>query len=184
MVLELLEKTRSYRRFDESRGISREDLLQIVGAMRLCPSAANLQRLRAVIVEGTDEDGVFDTLAFAAYLRPWVRPDVGERPTAYVVIMSEKDADVTLGIDIGIAAEAMLLTAREKGIGGCMFRSFDKDRLSALLKREGYIPHLVIAFGYPSETVVIEDAEESLRYYRDEAGVHHVPKLGVDKLII
>ena len=34
------------------------------------------------------------------------------------------------------------------------------------------------------KTVVVEDAEESLRYYRDEAGVHHVPKLGVDKLII
>ena len=184
MVLELLEKTRSFRRVDQSRALPSEDLRSIVSAIRLCPSAANLQRLRAVIVEGTDEGWVFDTLAFAAYLRPWVRPEEGERPVAYVVLMSEGQADVNLGIDIGVAAEAMLLRARELGIVGCMFRSFDKERLSSILGREGYIPHLVIAFGYPGETVVIEDAGDSIKYYRDEEGVHHVPKLPLDKIII
>ena len=186
MIKDLLKNTRSYRRFDGNRCICDEDINDIIDAVRYCPSAANLQRVRVKIVnESSQKDTVFDDLSFAAYLKDWNGPELNERPSAYLVLMTECELDVNLAIDIGICAEAMLLTAREKGIGGCMFRSFNKDSLSKKLSAEGYIPALVIALGYPSETVVIDDVKNGdIKYYRDSEGVHHVPKLSLPEIII
>jgi nitroreductase len=49
MILDLISKSRSYRRFDHSRSITRAELEAIVEAARLSPSAANLQNLRFYI---------------------------------------------------------------------------------------------------------------------------------------
>jgi hypothetical protein len=40
--------------------------------------------------------------------------------------------------------------------------------------------------GKPEEICVIEDYDESkgIEYYRDEAGIHHVPKRPLDELIV
>lgn len=186
MIKELLYNTRSVRRYDSSRKISYEELRDIAEATRLCPSTANLQRLRlALVTEGEVEQGIFDTLSFAALLRPWQGPGEGERPVGYIVIMANTEADVNLCIDAGIIAEAMLLVARERGIGGCMFRSFNREKLTRVLGKDGFYPLLVISLGYPGESVVLEDAKDGcLAYYRDEADVHHVPKLTLDELII
>ena len=185
-MLKLLEKTRSYRRFQENRPISSDDLRDIISAVRLCPAAANLQRVRiAPVTEPEQCEKVFENLGFAAYLNDWKGPAEGERPVAYLVIMTEKKPDVYLAVDAGIAAEAMLLVARERGIGGCLFGSFTADGIHAAIGREGYEPVLVIALGYPAEEVVIEDViDGNIRYYRDENGVHHVPKRGIDEIIV
>ena len=185
-MLNLLEKTRSYRRFDEKRKISESDIRDIISAVRLCPSAANLQRIRiAPVTEAEECDVVFSNLGFAGYLKDWDGPDRGERPVAYLVLMSEKKPDVNLAVDAGLAAEAMLLVAGERGIGGCLFASFTKEGLHAAIGRENYEPILVLALGYPAEKVVIEDAVDgNIRYYRDEHSVHHVPKLTVDDIIV
>ena len=78
MIIELLEKTRSYRRFDESVSITDEQMRTIASALRFCPSAANLQRVRVKIVNNDlQNQKVFDTLAFAAYLKDWQGPEQG-----------------------------------------------------------------------------------------------------------
>ena len=186
MIEELLLKTRSYRRYDENRGLTEDDITAIAGAVRLVPSAGNLQRVRIAFVNDTLQNAeVFSTLGFAAYLKDWDGPSDGERPVGYAVLMTERDPDVNLAIDIGIAAEAMLLSAMERGIGGCIFRSFNKERLSEILKRDGYTPVLVISFGYPSEKVVIEDIKDGdVKYYRDADGTHRVPKRTLGELLI
>ena len=185
-MLELLEKTRSYRRFYEEKKISEGDVRDIISAVRLCPSAANLQRIRiAPVTDEAECEGVFSCLGFAGYLRDWPGPVKGERPVAYLVIMAEKKPDVNLAIDAGLAAEAMLLVAREKGIGGCLFASFTAEGLCAAIGRESYEPILVLALGYPKETVVIEDVKDgNIRYYRDSDEVHHVPKLTLDEITV
>lgn len=184
MLKDLLKQTRSVRRYDESRKIDRSTLMDILESVRYCPSAANLQRVRIAIVDDSLCDSVFDTLSFAAYLRPWVRPEVGQRPVAYLVLMTNSTPDTNLAIDCGIAAEAIALSLREKGIGYCMFRSFNAENLTRVLGKEGYTPVLVISLGYPTEEVVVETATDSLRYYRDENDIHHVPKLALEDIII
>ena len=52
---ELIRKCRSYRRFDETKKQTREELLSIVEAARFSPSAGNLQRLRFRIVNDPKE---------------------------------------------------------------------------------------------------------------------------------
>ena len=185
-MLKLLEKTRSYRRYDEGKRIDESTLLSLVEAIRLSPSAGNLQRIRAVVVSEADKcDEVFSTLSFAAYLSDWNGPCVGERPVAYLVLLTESAPDVNLSIDIGIAAQSVLLTASSLGLGGCFFRSFNADRLCGVLQRDGYLPVLVIALGVPGEQVVIEKMMDgNVKYYRDEYDRHVVPKRTVKDIII
>ncbi|MBQ7363423.1 MAG: nitroreductase family protein [Clostridia bacterium] len=186
MIKELLLKTRSYRRYDENIALTDADVEAIAEAVRFVPSAGNLQRIRIAFVNETLQNAeVFETLGFAAYLKDWRGPSAGERPVGYAVLMTEGEPDTNLAIDIGIAAEAMLLTAMERGIGGCIFRSFKRERLSEILNRDGLTPVLVISFGRPAEQVVIEDIKDgNVKYYRDDGGVHHVPKRTLDDILV
>ncbi len=81
--------------------------------------------------------------------------------------------------DCGIAVQSMLLGAVEQGLGGCMIASIDRDGLRAALGIDPVLEILmVLALGQPNETVVLEDGKtpDERPYWRDSAGVHHVPK--------
>ena len=186
MVLDIAKACRSYRRFDASRKISKEILVSLVECARFTPSAANMQRLRFLPIADSERcEAVFHTLKFAGYLKEWDGPKSGERPVAYVVICSESELDTHLAIDLGICAETIALAAAEQGIGCCMFRSYSADKISELIANEGMKPHLVMAFGYPAETVIVEDmADGNVKYYRDASDRHVVPKRTLDELII
>ncbi len=76
--------------------------------------------------------------------------------------------------------------ATEKGLGGCIIGSIDKQGLRAALSIPSrYESLLVLALGTPKETVVIEtvDPTGSIKYWRDKQGVHHVPKRALDDII-
>ena len=79
-----------------------------------------------------------------------------------------------------------MLSATEIGLGGCMIGSYDSKKVSTLLHiPEPLTPRLILALGKPDETVVLEDAKDGqLTYYRDDQNVHHVPKLGVEDMIL
>ena len=186
MIAEIIKKNRSYRRFFEDRSVDADTLVSVVNEARLCPSGANLQRLRVAIIN--DEKGkkeIFSTLKFAGYLKEWAGPAEGERPAAYLVVCSEADLDSLLAIDLGIFAQTVLLSATERGIGGCMFRSYDAARVAAIVGVNGMKPHLVIALGYPSESVEVVGVNDgNIKYYRGEDDVHYVPKYSAEELII
>lgn len=180
---------RSYRRFDGTCAVGMEVLDHLVGLARATPSAANRQPLRYVLcTSATMCARIYDTLAWAAYLPDWRGPQPAERPTAYIVVLAEAslakspDADV----DLGIAAQTMLLGAVEKGLGGCMFLSIRREALAAILGLPATLSiALVIALGRPVETVVLEDLPPggSVKYYRDGEQRHHVPKRTVAELV-
>ena len=157
----------------------------MINSARLSPSAANLKRLRFTPIFDTELcERVFENISFAAYLGAW-RPSDDEKPTAYIVVWTENEPDANLAIDIGIAAQSVLLTAREMGFGGCIFRSIKKNELKASLGKENYVPALVIALGEPSETVVLTEIKDgNIKYYRDENGTHFVPKRTLSDIII
>ena len=69
-----------------------------------------------------------------------------------------------------------------------MFGSINRKNLAEELSidLEKYSIDLVVALGKPKETVRIVDLPEngSTAYYRDENGVHYVPKRSLDDIIL
>lgn len=185
---ELVLKNRSYRRFDQNARIPQELLAELVGLARISPSPANLQALKFWLVSEEEEcEQIFQNLKFGGYFKDWGGPIEGERPSAYIIILGDREIKPIFEIDAGIAAQTMLLGAAEKGFGGCMVKAFKRESLLELLGlNENLEIVLVIALGKPAEAVVIEDFDEGkgIEYYRDEDGVHHVPKRSLDELIL
>ena len=48
---------------------------------------------------------------------------------------------------------------------------------------ENYSIELVVALGYPAEESKIEEFRDSVRYWRDQKGVMHVPKRRLDSIL-
>ncbi len=188
MLRELVLKNRSYRRFDENEPLSEETLREFVDLARLSPSAANLQPLRFLLSADSGKNArIFPCLAWAGYLKDWPGPSEGERPSAYIVILGDTSIARSFGCDHGIAAQTILLGAAERGLGGCMIASIKREALrQAMNIPEQYEILLVLALGRPRETVVLESVgpDGSIRYWRDEEGVHHVPKRLLTELIL
>ena len=185
MLKELVIKNRSVRRYDNGEKVSREVLRELVDSVRYCSNTGNRQRIRYITV--TDEvlcAQIREELGFAAYLKDWAGPAEDECPTGYIVMLSEDD-DRNLYIDLGIAAGTLTLLARERGLGCCLFRSFDEKKLSKLLELRGYEPKLVLSLGIPDEKIELEAAKDGdIKYYRREDGTHVVPKLSLSEILL
>lgn len=184
---QLIEKNRAVRRFDESHPVSAETLVSLVDLARLSASAANRQPLKYILVTEPDQrDLVFPCLAWAGYLANWEGPAKGERPPAYIVILGDKEISDSFGVDHGIASQSIMLGATEAGLAGCIIASVKKERLrSALEIPRDYEILLVLALGKAAEEVVLEAAADNdIKYWRDEKGVHHVPKRALDEIIL
>ena len=179
---------RSYRRFIQSHQISDKEMLVFVNLARLSASGANLQPLK-YILSNTEEKNqkIFPTLSWAGYLEEWSGPVEGEKPSAYIIVLGDTGIGNSFQYDAGIACQSILLGAAERGLGGCLIGSINKAALRENLSiPEGYEILLVIALGKPGEKVVIEDLapEGDIKYWRDENDLHHVPKRGLEELIL
>ncbi|MFW5931959.1 MAG: nitroreductase family protein [Desulfohalobiaceae bacterium] len=187
-VKDLVRASRSIRRFKQSEPLDLQILQELVDTARLTPSAANKQPLRYVL--STDahlNQEIFDCLTWAAALPDWPGPAQGERPAAYIVILEDTRVSGTGWMDQGIAAQTMLLAAREKGYGGCMLGAVNRRRLAEVLDlEEQYKILLVLALGRPAEEIILEEVgpEQNLDYYRDGQDVHHVPKRRLQDVVL
>jgi len=162
-------------------------LERCVNTARLAPSAANLQPLEYIIV---DDDQllseVFSTLRWAAYIGPHGDPPPeGKRPKAYIVILKNSNVGISSSVyDVGAAMENMILVALEEGVGSCPVASADRDKLRRILNIPGdYEIPLVLALGYSGESPVEEPFDGSVKYWKDEDGVLHVPKKELESVI-
>jgi nitroreductase len=188
MLKDLVRKNRSCRRFHQNAPIEIETLRELVDLARLSASGANRQPLKYVLCCDPKVNArVFPTLAWAGYLKDWRGPIEGERPAAYVVILGDTEIAASFGVDHGIAAQSIMLGATERELGGCVIASIQRNELRETLGiPERYEILLVLALGRPKEQVLIETLAPGgdIRYYRDDKGVHHVPKRALDELIV
>lgn len=188
MLIDIVKRNRSYRRFYQDKPIDRKELIDLVGLARFCPTGRNLQPLKFFL--SNDEllnKKIYPSLAWAGYLKDWDGPVEGERPSAYIVILEDRRISESTQWDQGIMAQTIMLGATEKGLGGCIIASVRKEDLSRTLDLPEHLKVvLVLALGYPKEEVVIEQMPEngSVVYWRDSQGVHHVPKRDLDELIV
>lgn len=191
MFKELVKKNRSFRGYDESRRITKEELMEFVDCARFAPSTVNRQPFRYLLAYEQEQLDVIQPLTGWARALPQMKlPHHGKCPTAFVVICQDTQWAEDLNRylrDVGIVAQTMLLAAADAGLGGIMIGNFSPKKLSeALNLPEHIVPMLIVAFGKPDETIVLTEAQEgeNLNYYRDENDVHYVPKRKLEDIIL
>jgi len=183
-VYEAILKRRSIRRF-KNKVVPYEVLEKCIDAARLAPSGRNQQLCEYIAINDAEVlPGIFENIGGSAKLPPdkgGPRPE--QSPKAYTIILINKILEgeanrrrVTL-IDVGLAAENIMLTALEQGIGTCPILMFNEKDFKLILKiPDGYDIALVIAMGYPDESPVADIATDSTNIWVDEKGLRHVPK--------
>ncbi len=185
-VYERALASRTVRRYSQNKIPTHSELVSFIECARVSPSAANRQRVRFALIEGERADAAYAGISLGGYLPEDKRPSYENRPTAYIVLMSECDEDTNLAIDIGIYAQTIALAASEAGYGTCMIRSFRREHIIPLTEAEGLKAHLVIAIGEPAECARIKEVgiDGDIKYYYDESGVNVVPKRSLSELIV
>ena len=182
-LVSLLTKNRSTRGFDSSFKVRKDQLVSLVEAARLAPSAMNQQALRYRLVTEEEAPLLLPLIRLGTALPDMNLPLEGFEPNAFVVICATKEGRF-VDVDMGIAAQSILLRAVEMGLNGVCIAAFDPEAVQKALQLP-LVPQLLIAIGRSAERIeVVEVAEgESQTYYRRN-GVHFVPKLRTEDIII
>ena len=180
----LLKKNRSYRGFDQRHEVSEEELKQIVAASTLVASGMNRQRLRYRLVTKPDAGKVLPHITLGAALPEEHLPHPGSEPQAFIVVCATEKENKVIDIDLGIAAQSMLLKAVEMGLGGIFILNFRTAAVQQALNLPSE-PIAIIAIGKPAEKIFLVPVHtgSDLNYYRKD-GIHYVPKLNADDLLI
>ena len=180
----LLKRNRSHRGYDSSVKLSRETLRELLSVVTMVPSGMNAQSLRFRLVPSEEASLVLPHITLGAALPQEHLPHPGEEPQGYIVICSERKEDRVVDMDLGIAAQSILLTAVDMGLNGIVILNFRADAVRQALSLP-LEPLAIIGLGKGLERIFLLPVHQgdSLRYYRKD-GVHFVPKLTVDDLLI
>ena len=172
---DLVAGARSYRRFDQSKKMTMQELEELAELGRITPCGGNRQYIRfALCADEKMNAEIYKNLAWAGYLSDWDGPVEGERPTGYILILRDLSLQKNQTVDEGIVAQTIFLGARDMGYGGCMLMNIKKYAIS-----------MVIALGVPVEEVkMVEVKDDDIKYYRDENQVHYVPKRSLKDVIV
>ena len=182
----LMEKNRSYRGYQKDVVVKREMLERIVAVNSKIASAKNQQVLRfKLVTQETGADIIVQNMKLGGLLPELHLPFEGTEPNAFIIICSTIPENKFVDIDLGIAAQSMLLKATEMGLNGIMIGAFNKAKITEAFNLP-YEPLLILAIGKGNEPIKLQsvDQGEKLAYYRDEKGVQYVPKIRWEQLII
>lgn len=176
-VYETILSRRTIRRFTQ-QALAHDMLKKYVNAARLAPSAANLQPLEYIIVDEKNLcDHLFETLEWAAYIQPKWTPRQHERPTAYIIVLVKDIKNPYYQRDVGLATAHIVLSAEADGLGSCILCNINREKIQTIFKIPKEITvDSVIALGYKAEISIVEDLDTSVKYWRDDHDVLHVPK--------
>lgn len=192
-IAAIVRESRTCRRY-KGAWLEPSVLESLMETARYTPSAANRQVLRlSAVVEPEACSALYPALRWAGYFNGsderhprWDGPCEEERPRGYIIIWHNISAGPMSETDMGIVAQTINLTARaDMGLALCMIGAFDAEAVKRTVPHpEDWTPRLVLALGQPAETSVVEDVDEGadLRYWRDEQGGIHVPKVKRERI--
>ena len=158
---QILHARRSVRSFDP-RPVDPKDIMLILEAARLAPSACNSQTWRFIFITQKE--------IIAKICRDAMRPVIPNNwlKQAPLLIVGCSQLDVIANriggritgieyyqIDLGIAMEHMVLKATELGLGTCWIGWFDENRIKQILEIPKKIKvSALLATGYPGDLPV------------------------------
>lgn len=142
MVLDIIKSRRSIRHFLETP-IPPDVLSSLLEAARWAPSGGNNQPWLFVVVQ--EQANIQKVKMFS--------PGLQGDPAALLILCSDGAAGGTTAImDISMAAQNVMLTATDNGLGSCVIRSFNQKALQTLLNLPSHVmPELIISLGYPAK---------------------------------
>ena len=184
---EVIYKRRTIRRFKQDP-IELETLRKLIDYARVAPMARNVQALEFIIILNANmREKLFPLVNWAASLPKEQRtPENGREPTAYIIVLINKEIKQSyVDFDVGAAVENILLGAVSFGIGTCWMGSINARKIQKLLEiPENYVIKQVISLGYPDEESRIEPFSDSFSYWKDTEGNMHVPKRSLKDIIL
>lgn len=180
----LLLKNRSYRGYDVRFEVRADQLRRIIAVNTKIPSARNRQVLRFRPVLADEAAKVLPHIRLGGALPELHLPLPGTEPHAFILVCTTVAEDRYVDMDAGISVQSMLLAAAEIGLNGICIGAFDRERIRQEFALEAD-PLLVVAIGKGIERIELTPigAGESRAYYRRE-GVHYVPKVRLEELIL
>ena len=183
-LTKLLLRNRSCRGYDPRFQVREDQLRTLIEVNTRIPSARNQQVLRFRPVLGDEARQLLPLIRLGGALPELHLPLPGTERNAFIVICSTLPENRYVDMDLGISAQSMLLRAVEIGLNGICIGAFDPARVRELLGLP-YDPLLILAVGKGAERIELTeiDADESHAYYRRD-GVHYVPKVRLDDLLI
>ena len=180
----LLLLNRSYRGYDQRRVVSEEELRRIVSVNTRLGSARNQQCLRFRMVTVGEAHKVTPYIKLGGALPELHLPIEGTEPQAFIIVCSTIEENKWVDIDLGISVQSMLLKATEMGLNGICIGSFNAQAITEAFALP-YPPLLIVAIGKGAERIKLTEIAEgdSHTYYRTE-GIHYVPKVRTEDLLI
>ena len=182
----LLRRNRSHRAYDTSYEVVMRQLEAIVSVNPKLPSGRNAQTLRFRLLDAAGGGESFcSLLRLGGYLPELHLPAPGTEPRAFIVVCSTEAESPVVDIDLGISLQSMALKAVEIGLNALIVKAFNRQEVKEALGLT-LDPLAVLAIGKGTENIVLDEvsAGSDLRYYRSADGVHHVPKIKIEDLLI
>jgi len=147
--LELAQKRYSCRAYRPDP-VEDEKLQQVLEAMRLAPSATNLQPYRFIVVHTAGREAELNRV----YFQPWfVEPPIVICACAIPAAAWRRvDGKRYTDIDVAIAMDHLTLAATDVGLGTCWVASFDVRAAHEVLGiPPGIEPLALTPLGYPAD---------------------------------
>ena len=151
---ELIRFRQSDRKYDATRKVDRELIVQCLEAARLAPSACNSQPWKFVVVDDAD---LLPQMSHAASSMG-MNKFAADAPVILAVVLEKMNFTARIGsvikdkeyslLDMGIAVEHFCLQAAELGLGTCIMGWFDEKQVAKLLGIKNRRIPLLITLGY------------------------------------
>lgn len=181
----LFEKNRSYRGYKTDFVVKQDMLERIVNVNTKIASGKNQQALRfKLVTKGEDADFVNGNIKLGGMLPELHLPYKGTEPEAFVIVCGTVPENKILDIDLGISLQSMSLKATEMGLNALIICAFNKTNIAEHFNLK-YEPLAILAVGKGAENIKLKpiSLEESKAYFRED-GVHYVPKLKLEDIIL
>jgi nitroreductase len=143
-VYDAIRTKRSIRQFDP-RPLPEADLLRILDAGRRAGSSKNTQPWHFIVVRERER------LVALSRLGTWAGHLAGAA-VGVALVTPDWRQRWPIAFDLGAAAQNMMLTAHELGIGSVMANIYEVEAANALLKLPpDLMCYAAISFGYPAD---------------------------------
>jgi len=156
--LKLAKNRFSVRKY-KSKPVSQEDLLYVLEAGRIAPSAVNYQPWQFLVVQ--EKENL--KKVYSLYHRKWFQ----EAPVVIIILADHSqswkrsEGKDHADIDAAIAADHMTLAATDRGLGTCWVCNFDKQKtIEALNLPDNLEPVVFLPLGYPDQETDINRHKE------------------------